>query len=164
MTTDIRLLYIDGYCEPTEPRPLRKQTNPPSIPISQLYSEKNFPTGLCVPYAVSDVLLSWYLFLLVIIYWSLSLTSSQQNDQVAAQRFTSEEKRALERIQEDIYSDFRRAAEAHRYCCLNCESNMCMYVFYDTIMVQLYRESPSLILHHVHVHTCTCKWALASCD
>ena len=65
MTTDIRLLYIDGYCEPTEPRPLRKQTNPPSIPISQLYSEKNFPTGLCVPYAVSDVLLSWYLFLLV---------------------------------------------------------------------------------------------------
>ena len=38
-----------------------------------------------------------------------------QNDQVAAQRFTSEEKRALERIQEDMYSDFRRAAEAHRY-------------------------------------------------
>ena len=39
-----------------------------------------------------------------------------QNDQVAAQRFTSEEKRALERFQTDIYSDFRRAAEAHRYC------------------------------------------------
>ena len=39
-----------------------------------------------------------------------------QNDQVAAQRFTSEEKRALERSQVDVYSDFRRAAEAHRYC------------------------------------------------
>ena len=41
-----------------------------------------------------------------------------QNDQVAAQRFTSEEKRALERIQDDVYSDFRRAAEAHRYRCI----------------------------------------------
>ena len=41
-----------------------------------------------------------------------NLTS--QDDQVASQRFTSEEKRALERTQLDIYSDFRRAAEAHR--------------------------------------------------
>ena len=46
--------------------------------------------------------------------WSL-FSHHPQNDQVATQRFTSEEKRALERIQEDMYSDFRRAAEAHRY-------------------------------------------------
>ena len=45
----------------------------------------------------------------------VTLSHHPQNDQVATQRFTSEEKRALERIQEDMYSDFRRAAEAHRY-------------------------------------------------
>ena len=41
-----------------------------------------------------------------------------QNDQVAAQRFTSEEKRARERLQNDIYQDVRRAAEAHRCVCM----------------------------------------------
>lgn len=37
-----------------------------------------------------------------------------QDDSTAAQRFTSEEKRALDRAQSDIYSEIRRAAEAHR--------------------------------------------------
>lgn len=51
---DICLLYTDGYREPAEPRPCRKQTNPPSIPISQLYPDKSFPFGLVMPYTVSD--------------------------------------------------------------------------------------------------------------
>ena len=37
------------------------------------------------------------------------------NDVTAQQRVTSEEKRALERAQADIYNDIRQAAEAHRH-------------------------------------------------
>ena len=37
-----------------------------------------------------------------------------QDERMAAWRMTSEEKRALERAQSDVYSDIRRAAEAHR--------------------------------------------------
>ena len=37
-----------------------------------------------------------------------------QDDTVAAQRFTTEEKKALDRAQADVYADVRRAAEAHR--------------------------------------------------
>ena len=33
---------------------------------------------------------------------------------MASQRMTSEEKRALDQLQNDMYSDFRRAAEVHR--------------------------------------------------
>ena len=110
---DIRLLYADGYREPSEPRPCRNQTNPPSIPISQLYADNSFPTGLAMPYTVSDGCC------LDTCMWLYDHSYHPQNDQVATQRFTSEEKRALERIQEDMYSDFRRAAEAHRYRALH---------------------------------------------
>lgn len=122
---DIRMLYADDYCEPAEPRPIRKQTNPPSIPISQLYPDKNFPAGLCVPYIVSYVQL--YHSCRVYSVTKCAFERILQNDQVAAQRFTSEEKRALERIQEDIYSDFRRAAEAHRYSHggFSCTKHVC---------------------------------------
>ena len=113
---DILLLYIDGYSEPSEPKPSRKQTNPPSIPISQLYADKSFPSGLCMPYTVSDCCCHNNIMSPGKICCHCSLFfSTSQNDQVAAQRITSEEKRALERVQEDDYSDFRRAAEAHRY-------------------------------------------------
>jgi methionyl aminopeptidase len=37
-----------------------------------------------------------------------------QDDTVALQRFTSEEKRALDLAHNDMYNDIRRAAEAHR--------------------------------------------------
>ena len=100
------MLYTDGYREPTEPRPSRKQTNPPSIPISQLYADRSYPNGLTMQYTVSNG---------IVYVLCSSMYMYPQNDQVAAQRFTSEEKRALERIQEDMYSDFRRAAEVHRY-------------------------------------------------
>lgn len=36
------------------------------------------------------------------------------NDQTAAQRFTTEEKKALDDSYEEMYRDFRRGAEAHR--------------------------------------------------
>lgn len=85
--TDIRLLFVDGYREPTEPKPAVRQTFPPTVPIMQQYPGGEYPQGLQMPYT---------------------------DDKVASQRFTTEEKRALERTQLDVYSDIRRAAEAHR--------------------------------------------------
>lgn len=86
--TDILLLYDGTYKEPTEPKPVKKQTYPPSIPVCELYPNGEFPKGMEVPYGGNDV--------------------------TAKQRVTSEEKRALERAQADIYNDIRQAAEAHR--------------------------------------------------
>ena len=86
--TDILLLYDGTYKEPSEPKPVKKQTYPPSIPVCDLYPNGEFPKGMEIPYGGSDV--------------------------SAKQRVTSEEKRALERAQADVYSDIRQAAEAHR--------------------------------------------------
>ena len=64
---DICLLYADGYREPSKPRPCKSQTNPPSIPISQLYADNSFPTGLAMPYTVSnDYCLDTYMYIHVI--------------------------------------------------------------------------------------------------
>lgn len=86
--TDILLLYDGTYKEPTEPKPVKKQTYPPSIPVCELYPNGEFPKGMEMLYGSNDV--------------------------TAKQRVTSGEKRALERAQADIYSDIRQAAEAHR--------------------------------------------------
>ena len=87
--TDILLLYDGTYKEPADPKPVKKQTYPPSVPVCELYPNGEFPKGLEMPYGGSDV--------------------------TAKQRVTSEEKRALERVQADIYNDIRQAAEAHRH-------------------------------------------------
>ncbi|CAI8006768.1 Methionine aminopeptidase 2, partial [Geodia barretti] len=84
---DILLLYSGPYSEPTQPAPTQQQTNPPSIPISQLYSDNNYPTGQEMAY---------------------------KDDRTASQRFSMAEKRALERAVSEVYSDVRQAAEAHR--------------------------------------------------
>ena len=86
--TDILLLYDGTYKELVDPKPVKKQTYPPSIPVCELYPNGEFPKGLEMPYGGNDV--------------------------TAKQRVTSEEKRALERAQADIYHDIRQAAEAHR--------------------------------------------------
>ena len=87
--TDILLLYDGTYKEPADPKPVKKQTYPPSVPVCELYPNGEFPKGLEMPYGGSDV--------------------------TAKQRVTSEEKRTLERAQADIYNDIRQAAEAHRH-------------------------------------------------
>jgi methionyl aminopeptidase len=45
------------------------------------------------------------------------------DSRTAANRFTSEEKRALDRLHNDIYNEVRHAAEAHRQVCFgpNCK-------------------------------------------
>jgi len=87
--TDILLLYDGSYKEPSDIKPAKKQTYPPSIPVGELYPDGQFPKGLEMPYGSNDV--------------------------AAQQRVTSEEKQALERAQLDLYNDIRQAAEAHRH-------------------------------------------------
>jgi methionyl aminopeptidase len=68
-----------------------KQTNPPSIPISELFPEGNYPEGEIMMHP-----------------------QVPQDDRTAVDRFTSEEKKALDRMHLDIYNELRQAAEAHR--------------------------------------------------
>ena len=83
----ILLLYDGSYTEPTEVRPSKAQTFPPSVPVDEMFPGGRYPTGQEMPY---------------------------KGDHTAASQLTSEEKRALEREQLHVYSDIRRAAEAHR--------------------------------------------------
>lgn len=85
----ILLLYAGSYEEPTDVRPAQRQTYPPSVPIDELYAGGPYPVGQVVSYTVAA-------------------------DTTAANRFTSEEKKALDRVHYDDYNDVRRAAEAHR--------------------------------------------------
>ncbi|KAJ8261789.1 hypothetical protein GJAV_G00158430 [Gymnothorax javanicus] len=66
------------------------QTDPPSIPICDLYSSGVFPLGQECEYPVS------------------------QDGRSAAWRTTSEEKRVMDKANEEVWNDFRQAAEAHR--------------------------------------------------
>uniref|UniRef100_A0A3P8RW57 Methionine aminopeptidase 2 n=1 Tax=Amphiprion percula TaxID=161767 RepID=A0A3P8RW57_AMPPE len=69
---------------------LKGQTDPPSVPICELYPNGDFPKGEECEYPPS------------------------KDGRSAAWRTTSEEKRALDRANEEMWSDFRQAAEAHR--------------------------------------------------
>ncbi|KAK3428476.1 hypothetical protein EUGRSUZ_E00006 [Eucalyptus grandis] len=64
---------------------LPQQTNPPSIPVAELFPSGEFPEGEIQQYKDDNL-------------W----------------RVTSEEKRELERLQKPIYNSVRRAAEVHR--------------------------------------------------
>ncbi|XP_059062138.1 methionine aminopeptidase 2 [Achroia grisella] len=72
--------------------PSKEQTNPPTIPIAELYPDGNFPEGQIMEHGPAEGI----------------------SEQTAKDRFTSEEKRALDRMQQDIYQEIRHAAEAHR--------------------------------------------------
>lgn len=72
--------------------PSKEQTNPPTIPIAELFPDGNFPEGQIMEHGPAEGI----------------------NEQTAKDRFTSEEKRALDRMQQDIYQEIRHAAEAHR--------------------------------------------------
>uniref|UniRef100_A0A8P4K9U6 Methionine aminopeptidase 2 n=1 Tax=Dicentrarchus labrax TaxID=13489 RepID=A0A8P4K9U6_DICLA len=69
---------------------LKGQTDPPSIPICELYPSGDFPKGEECEYPPS------------------------KDGRSAAWRTTSEEKRALDMANEEMWNDFRQAAEAHR--------------------------------------------------
>lgn len=64
------------------------QTSPPTIPIIDLIKSGKFPEGEIQKYPVDD--------------------------RTAKDRFTSEEKKAIDLTQEEVYNEIRLAAEAHR--------------------------------------------------
>lgn len=66
------------------------QTDPPSIPIKKLFADGNYPEG------------------------EIQMHPTFTDDRKAKDRFTSEEKRALDRLHTDTYKELRLAAEAHR--------------------------------------------------
>lgn len=68
----------------------KTQTDPPSIPVSELFPGGNFPEGQIMEHPIAN------------------------DDSKAKQRFSSEEARALDRAQLDMYNEIRQAAEAHR--------------------------------------------------
>jgi len=70
----------------------KKQTSPPSIPIRELFTDGNFPIGEILPHGLPK----------------------DFDSTTAANRFTSEEKKALDLATSELYKDFRQAAEAHR--------------------------------------------------
>ncbi|XP_077452494.1 methionine aminopeptidase 2-like [Stigmatopora argus] len=69
---------------------VKGQTDPPSVPICQLYPSGDFPKGEECEYPPS------------------------KDGRSAAWRTSNEEKRALDLANEEMWSDFRQAAEAHR--------------------------------------------------
>ena len=66
--------------------PVKQQTDPPSIPVCELYPSGNFPEGEIMQYEQDYNL----------------------------DRTTSEEMRERERLEQDVYKDVRQAAEVHR--------------------------------------------------
>ncbi|XP_066944974.1 methionine aminopeptidase 2 [Macrobrachium rosenbergii] len=67
-----------------------QQTDPPSIPIVDLYRDSNYPIGEICEYKID------------------------QNDTTAINRMTSPEKKALEMSYDDMYREIRIGAEVHR--------------------------------------------------
>ncbi|KAI5712716.1 hypothetical protein M8J75_010671 [Diaphorina citri] len=67
-----------------------QQTTPPSIPVSQLYPDGNFPVGQEMEYP------------------------TLKDGRTGKDRFTNEEKKAIDRLHNDMYNEARQAAEAHR--------------------------------------------------
>lgn len=65
---------------------LKKQTSPPSIPVSELFKDGLYPEGHIMNYPLES----------------------------NTYRITSEEKRALDRLNHDMYNEYREAAEVHR--------------------------------------------------
>lgn len=88
------------------------QTDPPTVPIVQLFPDGNFPIGQIMEYPVVA------------------------DDRTAKDRFTSEEKKALDRSQLDIYNDIRCAAEAHR----QTRKHMQQYIKPGMTMIQICEE------------------------
>lgn len=91
------------------------QTYPPTIPISELYPNGNFPEGQIMEHPTPKDL---------------------PDDRTAKDRLTSEEKRALDRMNNDIYQELRQAAEAHR----QTRQHMQKYIKPGMTMIQICEE------------------------
>ena len=81
-------------------------------------------------YTLYGLLHSMYMYMCIDVRY-------MQNDQMASQRETDPEKRALERAVNDVYSDIRRAAEAHRYMYIH----VYMYIISTCIYMYMYMKN-----------------------
>lgn len=81
-----------GEAASNQPKPAKKQTNPPTIPICELYPTGNFPIGEILEHGLPKDL----------------------DNTTALNRTTNEEKKALDAANIEFYKDLRQAAEAHR--------------------------------------------------
>ena len=68
----------------------KKQTDPPSIPITEMFPNNSYPVGEIMDHPTFS------------------------DERKARNRVSAEETKAMEAPFEDIYHDFRRAAECHR--------------------------------------------------
>ncbi|XP_078051389.1 methionyl aminopeptidase und isoform X1 [Augochlora pura] len=71
---------------------VKQQTDPPTVPVSELFPDGNFPEGQIMEHP----------------------PAAGVDDRMAKERFSSEEARAFDRMSNDIYNEARQAAEAHR--------------------------------------------------
>ena len=104
----------------------KQQTDPPTIPIAELFPDGNFPEGQIMEHP----------------------SAAGVDDRTAKNRFSSEEARALDRMQNDIYNEARHAAEAHRQTRKHIMNWVCFVAF------ALVSETPSIsrrfLLHGCH--------------
>ena len=92
---------------------VKGQTDPPTISIAEL-----FPDGNLMCYTYSEVELN-HIGNFVLFSGNFPVGEEMEypivgDDRTAKDRFTTEEKKALDRAQMDIYNEVRCAAEAHR--------------------------------------------------
>ena len=88
----------------------KQQTNPPSIPIADLFPDSNFPIGQEVEHPIPR---DRFVTINVTIGW-IATQISFFCSQTAFNRTTNAEKRALDLASLEIYRELRQAAEAHR--------------------------------------------------
>ncbi|XP_026640246.1 methionine aminopeptidase 2 [Microtus ochrogaster] len=108
------------------------QTDPPSVPICDLYPNGVFPKGQECEYPPT------------------------QDGRTAAWRTTSEEKKALDQASEEIWNDFREAAEAHR----QVRKYVMSWIKPGMTMIEIW----SLILNHLwelECHLLTFNWQVS---
>ena len=94
------------------------QTEPPSIAISALFADGVFPEGEIMQHPTPK---------------------DMPDDRTAKDRFTNEEKKALDRMHTDIYNELRQAAEAHR----QTRQYMQRYIKPGMTMIQICEELES---------------------
>ncbi|KAK6621705.1 Methionine aminopeptidase 2 [Polyplax serrata] len=88
------------------------QTDPPTVPISELFPTGVYPVGEEMEYPPT------------------------KDNRTAKDRFTSEEKRTLDRLHNDIYNEVRHAAEAHR----QTRKHMLKFIKPGMTMIQICEE------------------------
>lgn len=94
---------------------VKQQTDPPTIPVSELFPDGNFPIGEIMDHPPATGI----------------------DDRMAKNRFTSEEARALDRMHNDIYNEARQAAEAHRQTRKHIMKWVCKSVLLQMIKIWL---------------------------